>query len=267
MVIHWDVHEPCPAGRMAQHRSPRSGKHGTPSTNFTRDDRVVPLSAARSASDSLSSVPASSIGLQVARFRCASSPTKPHAFTPDLTTPTDVGSRGTGHGQYFRSRVAAVNPVGVCVEATAPTPREAATSRKAGYRDHTFHQERDLLPSRRHRRRRDGAHLLRSRLPHTSDVGRSAKPARPRVNHRAIGRRRDNILPDATFPMAVSADGGLGVGSPDPLAIPADDLRRNGAWLSSGHAAALTTGLSQRKTPTASPPGTEGATAGVAGGP
>jgi hypothetical protein len=116
-------------------------------------------------------VPTSSIESHVARFRCDSAPTTPHTFTPDLTTPTDAGSGGTGHGQYFRSRVAAVKPVGVCVEATVPTPREAATSRKAGYRDHTFHQERDLLPSHRHRRRRDGAHLLRSRLPHTSYVG------------------------------------------------------------------------------------------------
>jgi hypothetical protein len=123
--------------------------------------------------------PTSSIGSHVAQFRCDSAPTKPHTLTPDVTTPTDAGSRGTGHRQYFRSRVAAVYPVRVCTESTAPTPREAATSRKAGYRDHTFHQERDLLPPHWHRRRRDGAHFLRSRLPHTSDVGRSAKTCRP----------------------------------------------------------------------------------------
>jgi hypothetical protein len=140
-------------------------------------------------------VPTSSIESHVARFRCDSAPTKLHTFTPDLTTPTDAGSGGTGHGQYFRSRVAAVKPVGVCVEATVPTPREAATSRKAGYRDHTFHQERDLLPSHWHRRRRDGAHLLRSRLPHTSHVGRSDKPATTRSPSRRC-RPRDGARPE-----------------------------------------------------------------------
>jgi hypothetical protein len=122
-------------------------------------------------------------------------PTRFHRTSPH---PTDAGSRGTGQGQYFRSTVVAVNSVGVCVDATAPTLREAAMSRKAGYRDHTFHQERNLLPPHCHRRRRDGAHLLRSRLPHTSYVGRSAKPARPIARPRRDSGWRGTLLKNET---------------------------------------------------------------------
>lgn len=107
----------------------------------------------------------------------------PHLSTGPHHTPPRTLQRYWAR-PVLPSRVEAINPGGSAWKPPRRTPGKQRRSRKAGYRDHTFHQERDLFPAQRHRRRRDGAHLLRSRLPHTSAVDRSAEPPPPITQHR-----------------------------------------------------------------------------------